>query len=102
MAEILSVPPSGRPALVLNADFRPLSYYPLSLWPWQEVVSWRTDSSGNQVPLEQMSVSPMRYAEVTGEPAQITVAVVALLVGLALVLLGEWVAGRRSQAPSAA
>ena len=38
MAEILSAPPSGRPALVLNADFRPLSYYPLSLWPWQEVV----------------------------------------------------------------
>ena len=29
---------SGYPALVLNADFRPLSYYPLSLWPWQEVI----------------------------------------------------------------
>ena len=26
------------PALVLNADFRPLSYYPLSLWCWQDVV----------------------------------------------------------------
>lgn len=26
------------PALVLNADFRPLSYMPLSLWPWQEAV----------------------------------------------------------------
>ncbi len=26
------------PALVLNADFRPLSYYPLSLWCWQESV----------------------------------------------------------------
>ncbi len=26
------------PALVLNADWRPLSYYPLSLWPWQEAV----------------------------------------------------------------
>ena len=25
-------------ALVLNADFRPLSYYPLSLWPWQEAI----------------------------------------------------------------
>ncbi|MEE8445950.1 MAG: HNH endonuclease, partial [Alphaproteobacteria bacterium] len=24
------------PALVLNADFRPLSYFPLSLWPWQD------------------------------------------------------------------
>jgi 5-methylcytosine-specific restriction endonuclease McrA len=27
-----------RPALVLNADFRPLSYFPLSLWSWQDTV----------------------------------------------------------------
>lgn len=27
-----------RPALVLNADYRPLSYYPLSLWSWQDAV----------------------------------------------------------------
>lgn len=27
-----------RPALVLNADYRPLSYYPLSLWPWQDAI----------------------------------------------------------------
>ena len=26
------------PALVLNADYRPLSYFPLSLWSWQDVV----------------------------------------------------------------
>lgn len=26
------------PALVLNADYTPLSYYPLSLWPWQVAV----------------------------------------------------------------
>lgn len=38
MAEVISHAPSGCPALVLNADFRPLSYYPLSLWPWQEVI----------------------------------------------------------------
>ena len=30
--------PENCPALVLNADFRPLSYFPLSLWPWQEAV----------------------------------------------------------------
>jgi len=30
--------PAQYPALVLNADFRPLSYYPLSLWSWQEAV----------------------------------------------------------------
>ena len=29
---------SGNPALVLNADFRPLSYYPLSLCSWQDAV----------------------------------------------------------------
>lgn len=26
------------PALVLNADYRPLSYFPLSLWSWQDAV----------------------------------------------------------------
>src|SRR6201986_5342510 len=36
--QVLRQPPSGWPCLVLNADFRPLSYYPLSLWPWQEVI----------------------------------------------------------------
>lgn len=30
--------PDNCPALVLNADYQPLSYMPLSLWPWQEVV----------------------------------------------------------------
>ncbi|WP_119392258.1 HNH endonuclease [Taklimakanibacter lacteus] len=29
----------AHPALVLNADFRPLSYFPLSLIPWQDAVS---------------------------------------------------------------
>lgn len=30
--------PDHCPALVLNADFRPLSYFPLSLWSWQDAV----------------------------------------------------------------
>jgi len=29
---------NGKPALILNADYRPLSYLPLSLWSWQEAV----------------------------------------------------------------
>ncbi|WP_298305905.1 HNH endonuclease [uncultured Erythrobacter sp.] len=29
---------SACPALVLNADYTPLSYYPLSLWPWQTAI----------------------------------------------------------------
>jgi 5-methylcytosine-specific restriction endonuclease McrA len=33
-----SVAPESCPALVLNADYRPLSYYPLSLWSWQDTL----------------------------------------------------------------
>ena len=39
----VAIPPERRsleqcPALVLNADYRPLSYYPLSVWSWQDAV----------------------------------------------------------------
>ena len=39
-ADLVSGPSamSKHPALVLNADYRPLSYYPLSLWTWQDAV----------------------------------------------------------------
>lgn len=34
----MSVAERHFPALVLNADFRPLSYFPLSLWAWQDAI----------------------------------------------------------------
>jgi 5-methylcytosine-specific restriction endonuclease McrA len=34
----VAVSPGGWPALVLNADYRPLSYYPLSVWSWQDAI----------------------------------------------------------------
>ena len=34
----IAVSPDAMPALVLNADYRPLSYYPLSLWSWQDAI----------------------------------------------------------------
>ena len=36
--QVLKHPPHDWRALVLNADVRPLSYYPLSTKPWQDVV----------------------------------------------------------------
>ena len=30
---------SGLQTLVLNADYRPLSYHPLSLWSWKDAMS---------------------------------------------------------------
>ncbi|MFC7049533.1 HNH endonuclease [Emcibacter nanhaiensis] len=32
------IKPEHCPALVLNADFQPLSYFPLSIWPWQTAI----------------------------------------------------------------
>ena len=34
----MSLVAEAYPALVLNADFRPLSYFPLSLWSWQDAI----------------------------------------------------------------
>ncbi|GLK66447.1 HNH endonuclease [Hansschlegelia plantiphila] len=34
----VAVSPDACPTLVLNADYRPLSYYPLSLWAWQDAI----------------------------------------------------------------
>jgi 5-methylcytosine-specific restriction endonuclease McrA len=34
----VSTPLEKCPALILNADYRPLSYFPLSLWSWQDAV----------------------------------------------------------------
>ncbi|MGI9436786.1 MAG: HNH endonuclease, partial [Geminicoccaceae bacterium] len=39
VVEPASPPPlDACPALVLNADYRPLSYFPLSTWHWQETI----------------------------------------------------------------
>lgn len=34
----ISTPLEKCPALILNADYRPLSYFPLSLWSWQDAL----------------------------------------------------------------
>lgn len=38
MAKMTPIKSGGFPCLILNADYQPLSYYPLSLWSWQDAV----------------------------------------------------------------
>ncbi len=38
MVAVPASSPDSFPALVLNADYRPLSYFPLSLWSWQDAI----------------------------------------------------------------
>ncbi|MGF1749947.1 DUF368 domain-containing protein [Vibrio cionasavignyae] len=56
------------------------------LWPWKETISWRTNSSGEQVPLIQENLSPFNFESVSGHPSQLAIAVVMMFVGIALVL----------------
>ena len=74
------------PALVLNADYRPLSYYPLSLWPWQEAVkaAWldrvvivaqydevvRSPSTEIRIP-SAGAFDSSRWARLTGSPSTV-------------------------------
>ena len=34
----MSLAPNSCPALVLNADYQPLSYFPLSTWSWKDAL----------------------------------------------------------------
>lgn len=66
------------------------------VWPWKETLSWRTNSAGERVPLNEASISPLHYAEMTGQDPQLLVAVVCAMAGLLLVLLVEWSGNRRT------
>lgn len=52
------------------------------LWPWKEVVSWRTNSKGLEVPLIEKSILPSQF---DGDP-QLTAAITFAIVGLLLIL----------------
>ncbi len=64
------------------------------VWPWKEVLSWRTKSSGARVPVHEVSIMPDRFAELTGQDPQVMVAMAMAVGGFVLVLLIEWLGSR--------
>ncbi|MDL0432529.1 DUF368 domain-containing protein [Marinobacter sp. TBZ242] len=66
------------------------------VWPWKETLSWRTNSAGELVPLNEASISPLGYAEMTGQDPQLLLALLCASVGLLLVLLVEWAGSNRT------
>lgn len=65
------------------------------VWPWKEVISWRVNSSGEQVPLNQISVAPATFEQLTGQDPQVALAVLMAVAGLLLVLAIEWIGTRK-------
>lgn len=66
------------------------------VWPWKQTLSWRLNSAGEQVPLNESSISPFTFADVTGQDPQVLLAVTIAFGGFLLVLLVEWI-GMRNQ-----
>ncbi|CAM1347322.1 DUF368 domain-containing protein [Tenacibaculum insulae] len=55
------------------------------IWPWKKVLTYRTNSHGEQVPFNELSISPFSY---DGNP-QIVYASILIVIGFALILLLE-------------
>ena len=58
------------------------------IWPWKETITWRVNSKGINVPLNELSISPFSYE---GNP-QIAMAILLSFVGFAMILILEKVA----------
>ena len=57
------------------------------LWPWKRTTSYIIRDDGSQVPVVQESVSPLAYAELNNLDPHIAVAIIACLVGMAIILM---------------
>ena len=66
------------------------------VWPWQETLTWRSNSAGDRVPLNQTPVLPAEWSSLTGQDPLILQAVLMAIAGLALVLVLDWVGQRRA------
>jgi len=67
------------------------------VWPWKQTLSWRINSSGEQVPLSEAGVSPFSYADIAGQDPQLLLACVFALAGIMLVLGVEWAGAAREE-----
>lgn len=67
------------------------------VWPWKQVTSFYTNSAGEQVALNQANLLPWQFAELTGQDAQLLLAVLLAVAGFGLVLLLEMFARKKVQ-----
>ncbi len=58
------------------------------IWPWKETLTWRTNSHGIKVPLNEQSISPFSFE---GEN-QLVLAIILAIVGFLMILVLEKIA----------
>ena len=64
------------------------------VWPWKETLTWRTNSKGLDVPLLERNLSPFDFEQVTGQPALLAYAIVAMLAAIVLIVVLEKTASK--------
>ncbi|EKO3564619.1 DUF368 domain-containing protein [Vibrio metschnikovii] len=64
------------------------------IWPWKETLTWRTNSSGQEVPVLQHNLLPWDYEQLTTQPAQLGIAILCMLSAVIIVLGLEKIAQR--------
>lgn len=62
------------------------------VWPWKEVLSWRLNSDGDEVPLLEKSIMPQNFE---GEP-QLLAAIICMIFGFLTIFLLEQIAVKKS------
>jgi len=61
------------------------------IWPWKEILTWRTNSEGVKIPLVEKSISPFTF---DGNP-QITYAIILMVVGFLTIFILEKIGSKK-------
>jgi putative membrane protein len=64
------------------------------VWPWKEVISYRIDSTGEQVPAFDRSILPGDYLEKTGQDPMVFQAIMMIALGVFIIVVIEKIAER--------
>lgn len=67
------------------------------LWPWKETITYRISSSGEEVPLLEKSISPIKYEAITGQDALLWQVIVFMAIGFLLIFTFDLIAARKAK-----
>jgi len=62
------------------------------IWPWKEVLQYRINSQGDQVPVFDRSILPNQYLQITGQDPHFLQALLFICMGIFFVVLFERIA----------
>ena len=66
------------------------------LWPWKEVISYRINSAGEQVPLIEQSISPFYYETLNSQDHMLIPVIICMLAGFLLIFIFDVIAARKA------